>query len=619
MRYLVHYARKQLRQLSYFIKERRPLTLHRALARPLADRRPPFPTEFFKDALITATDDEAMIHAAHLLTENKFGFFGSEPIPLGNEIDWHYDFINKAPLSRAHVSKLFSGYTGDGKDVKVAWELSRFQFLPTLWRAYDLTHNEFFAKKAADLILDWIEKNPIYYGVNWRCPMDLGIQVCNWLLAMYLFEDSRVFRATGFREKLFLSMAAHGEYIYEQLEYGPGWNSNHFLGDIIGLLFLGCLVPEFKSAKKWRTFALDAFEKEMQAQVYDDGADFEGSIPYHRLVTEFFGFALLLGQEQELPFSHEYKSRLEKMFEYVWYYTKPNGLAPQIGDADDGRLFILDNFFEWERRDHRHLFTLGQELFSENNKFVQNSEATPQKTSRAFHDTGIYIFRSPNRYIAVDAGPNGQNGNGGHGHNDTLGFELAVNETDLIIDPGTYTYTPDPKARNHFRSTRMHNTVMIDGQEMNRFRDDTLFSLIEDAMPLLHRWDSNEYEDILDVLHTGYERMGVQHRRIFYFDKKKERLEITDGFVTNKPGSEHTLEWNFHFDIDVEVENNRDRIILRKESAQLIITLPETLAEHTKIREDYVSPSYGVRHKAKVLTIEYRTALPCKDFKLRFE
>ena len=76
--------------------------------------------------------------------------------------------------------------------------------------------------------------------------------------------------------------------------------------------------------------------------------------------------------------------------------------------------------------------------------------------------------------------PNGQNGNGGHCHNDKLSFELTINNIPIIIDPGTFVYTPFPKNRNQYRSTSYHNTVCIKKSEQNRFNNN-LFSLSYDV------------------------------------------------------------------------------------------------------------------------------------------
>jgi len=86
-----------------------------------------------------------------------------------------------------------------------------------------------------------------------------------------------------------------------------------------------------------------------------------------------------------------------------------------------------------------------------------------------FPNTGIYIYKSDRMYLSIFAGPNGQNGNGGHAHNDKLSFELNLDGKDIEIDPGTYFYTPFPEMRNLFRSASMHNGPHIKGIEPNHW------------------------------------------------------------------------------------------------------------------------------------------------------
>ncbi len=82
-----------------------------------------------------------------------------------------------------------------------------------------------------------------------------------------------------------------------------------------------------------------------------------------------------------------------------------------------------------------------------------------------YKDFGLYIFRSNRLYLAVRCGPIGQNGNGGHAHNDQLSIELAIDGKDLILDSGTYLYTPLPERRNQFRATGAHFTPQVTGRE----------------------------------------------------------------------------------------------------------------------------------------------------------
>jgi len=100
---------------------------------------------------------------------------------------------------------------------------------------------------------------------------------------------------------------------------------------------------------------------------------------------------------------------------------------------------------------------------------------------RAFPDFGFYVCRSRRFYLALRCGPNGQNGNGGHAHNDQLSMILWVDGVEWIADPGTYLYTPLPVRRNEYRSVRAHFAPQAaDGREPGRL-DLGLFRLGDEA------------------------------------------------------------------------------------------------------------------------------------------
>ncbi|EDS78653.1 conserved hypothetical protein [Clostridium botulinum C str. Eklund] len=82
---------------------------------------------------------------------------------------------------------------------------------------------------------------------------------------------------------------------------------------------------------------------------------------------------------------------------------------------------------------------------------------------------GLYIYKSKEFYLCIIAGENGQCGNGGHAHNDKLSFELSLRGKDIIVDPGTYLYTPFPKKRDEFRSIKVHNVPIVKQEEQNTF------------------------------------------------------------------------------------------------------------------------------------------------------
>jgi len=138
------------------------------------------------------------------------------------------------------------------------------------------------------------------------------------------------------------------------------------------------------------------------------------------------------------------------------------------------------------------LWLLGPLGYETYNSMPDNGTLT-DLSSWYFKDSGLYIMRSKGSYCVISCGPNGQNGNGGHAHNDQLSFELNINGKDIIVDPGTYVYTGDYRMRNQFRGTKYHNTIVVDEKEINEFDPLRLFQLKDNSqtkMKLFEKEDS---------------------------------------------------------------------------------------------------------------------------------
>lgn len=91
-----------------------------------------------------------------------------------------------------------------------------------------------------------------------------------------------------------------------------------------------------------------------------------------------------------------------------------------------------------------------------------------------YPDFGLYIFKGSKFYLSIFGGGIGQNGIGGHSHNDKLSFELNLCGKDIFVDPGTYLYTPIPQKRELFRNIKAHNVPIVNDEEQNK-----LISLFE--------------------------------------------------------------------------------------------------------------------------------------------
>src|SRR5262249_56923515 len=126
----------------------------------------------------------------------------------------------------------------DDSDIKVPWELSRFQHLPVLAGAHRLTSEQRWLDEIGAQLDDWIGSNPVEFGANWACTMDVAIRAANWVATLALVADD----ATGepWLEPVLASLLLHGRFIRGHLEYAPD-RGNHYLSDVVGLLPIAAL------------------------------------------------------------------------------------------------------------------------------------------------------------------------------------------------------------------------------------------------------------------------------------------------------------------------------------------------------------------------------------------
>lgn len=605
-----------------------------------------FPTV---EKLVVAEADKVCAHIFDLLGSGDMNLDEfKQQHPASGEmgyLPWHCDFKSAHRWNpKTYYKRIRRAPYPGGYDIKVPWELSRCQHFVRLGQAYWFTGDETYAREFVAQVTDWIEQNPPHLGVNWACTMDVATRAVNWIWGYYFFRDSSSL-TNEFRGRFFKSLLSHGRHIVDNLERGA---CNHYISDLVGLVYLGITFPEFGEAETWREIGLQELWSEMFKQVYEDGVDFEASTSYHRLVTELFLSPIILCQLNNIEVPDEVMGRLEKMMEFVMYYTKPDGTVPLIGDADNGRLHRLKTWTDPEREwvDHRYLLAIGAILFGREDfaqaadqweeafwllgeqaivfkeQFDQKNLPLLQLESRAFPHAGIYVMRyDDDLYMIIDAGPNGQNSNMGHAHCSTLSFELCVDGCTWLVDPGTYTYTSDYMARNYFRSTACHNTVMLDGQEINSFEAHGLFRMANHANPRINRWVTTENYDLLDAQHSGFRRLPkpVIHRRQIYFDRHAAFWILQDVFTGE---GEHRFDIFFHWAPVQVVRDEAEPLAIlgidKKSGTRLLISPLLNDGLSLRIDRGIISQGYGTRTEAPVVCYSKRAEVPTQFITLIF-
>lgn len=482
--------------------------------------------------------------------------------PLSNYV-WPLDYHRDITLIRT-----------DGSDVRVLWELNRLGHFITLARAYSLTNDERYSAAFFAQFRSWADQNPYGRGPNWTCAMEVALRAINLLAAFETFRRSPELNADFL--SLFLQLLQrHGSYIRRNLEFSYIATSNHYLSDVVGLLWLGLMLPELRDAREWSNFGLDQMLREMDKQVLSDGVDFEASTGYHRFVTELLLYSFLLCKANNVEIEERYWSKLHQMLAYIRAYMRPDGFAPLIGDTDSGRVLPIGHR---SARDHAYLLAIGPEI--------------PRTGSQAFPDAGIYIMRDGDLYLCFNASDAGINGRGSHGHNDALSIEVSAGGRAFIVDPGTYVYSADLQKRHEFRSTAYHSTVKIDDKEQNTTDPTTPFVIGNEAKPRVLEWKTGKEMDKIVAEHYGY--APVIHRRSVTFNKRERSWLIDDEFFGE---GEHVYEVRFHFDSGLDLNVRGTSVEARDGDVGLTVS-PLSSEVLPSLESQPISRDYGEMHDA---------------------
>jgi len=573
---------------------------------------------------------EAVMRAAERALHHEFDLLGSGPFvpidpdrPVRGEyqpIDWYLDPVRKLRFPRGVPHKAWNLYEmrPGNADVKYPWELARCQHWVTLGQAWRLTGDGRFAREIVDQLDDFVEANPVGIGVNWTCTMDVALRVVSWVMALDLVRDCEEIDEAA-RVRAYTALFDHGVFIRGNLENTYEVTSNHFLSNVLGLWFLAAAFEDLPEGQAWGAFAREALGTEIDVQVLPDGADFESSVPYHRLVAELFLGAARLADYREQPLSDHYRGRVRDMMEYLASVLRPDGLMPQSGDADDGRLHVLGGTGTETPQDARHLLGPASVMFAEPAWMRMGGEAAAWEAAwwgvgvpasvqtgalppvvRLFPDAGHAVVRDGGTYLLVTNSIVGTEGFGNHKHHDQLSFEYHLGGQPFIVDPGSFVYTSDPDARNLFRGTGYHNTLQVDAVEQHEMNPEWLFRLFEQGRA--EHLDFGERDGWVEYRgrHHGYTRLPTPlvHERLFRVERRTGRLEVQDRLIGE---GRHRVEWHFHLapGVDARVEPGGCRLSHRGVSCTL--TWPEDL--QPVLVDAWYSPSYGVRHECRGLNL----------------
>ena len=604
---------------------------------------------------------DAVLNSANATLQNRFDLLGYRTLWFGDPIDWQLDPVSSRRAPRVHWTELNPLDPATVGDSKVVWELNRHQWIARLAQAYTVSGDERYAESALAAIESWIDANPYGIGVNWTSSLEVAYRVMSWSWTLMLVRDS--IALSGDRlGRILANVWLHANYTarYLSLYFSP---NTHLTGEALGLFYAGTLFPEFTHARRWRRLGARVLVAESRSQICADGMHFERSTCYHRYTVETYQQFLLLAERNRVPVPADLGAQVRRMIEFLVAVRRPDGVLPEIGDADGGRLLPL---VERGQCDPRGVFAVGAAMFRRGDfaaaaggmtpdvpwltgeegvrAFAATTPAQPPgSASRIFPSGGYAVMRSnwdgEAHQLIVDVGPLGCTFSCGHGHADLLGIQCSAFGEAVLVDPGTYCYTPEAEWRNFFRGTAAHSTVMIDRRD--QVEPDGPFSWRGRPRVHLREWRSNAECDFVDASHTAY--AGITHRRRVLFAKPDYWVIVDDvyengvgwGFrptslktppdpVSAHRSAQHSIELGFQF-APMNVSIVRDRWARAQTPGGNTFWIgsfaPTAVRPHVKSGElspirGWVSADYGQRTPAPLLVYATRAPLPWRSITL---
>lgn len=585
LRYTGYRIKHELEKRMGLLRKRHPISPPKRHFISLDEWRRNTPPFFFERQHTIAhskhTHEELRLAAENILN-GKIRFFNYEWIDLGLAYDWvthpQTGFVFD---SQKHWSDI-NDFGADQGDIKYVWEKSRFTFVLDLIR-YD--HN--FDKDSSEFVFsqieDWIDKNPINQGPNWKCSQETSLRIANWCFALNFYKDSPNLteaRWADIQHVIYFSL----HHVYNHIDFSRiAVRNNHAITETMMLALSNMLFPFIPETEKWSKKGRSWFEEEIEYQVYEDGTFLQFSMNYHRVVIQLLSYAISLSEMHGKPFGNVVYERAYKSVDFLYQCQNENdGYLPNYG-ANDGALF-----FPWATQSYRdyrpqlnclHYILTGKRLYSidfdeELNWFAGKiiSKSNPKIPIAkknglvSFPIGGYYLIRDTRTFTFIRCG----NHKDRPQQADNLHVDIWVDGKNILRDSGSYKYNVSPETIPYFQGTRGHNSVSLgDFDQMFKGSRFIWFYWTQASDAKLFE---SEDDYIFEGTITAFGHLGesIFHKRIIKKSKSGLLWEVEDEVLNGPDNLPLQQYWHGNFETYLEITtsdiNKNEVIPLRQTS-----------------------------------------------------
>lgn len=545
---------------------------------------------------------------ADRVVAGRYDLLGHRDVPADIPPNWHRDPVSghSAPMVFWHTVPYLDPATGDHK---VTWELNRHQHFLALGRAFQLTGDERYYREFVTQLASWLRSNPPLMGTNWASMLELAFRCLSWWWALQFFAG-----AAGDRDDhpwlVDLLLGLDRQLLHVERHLSRYFSPNtHLTGEALALYVVGSTLPELGDAVRRADVGRSVLKAEATRQVNPDGGHAELSAHYHRYSTDFYLLALNVARLCGDSAQPLFKDVVHRQAVYLRTLADDSGRLPLLGDDDGGQLFPIGGRLPDDCRDSLAHAAVLLELPSlavgetpeETYWFCANHEihapdpaALSAWPSRRFEVSGYCVSRNDRGdHLLFDCGRHGYL-NGGHAHADALSIVLTVGSRPLLIDPGTATYTMDRELRDRFRSTAMHNTVVVDGRPQSEPKGAFHWASATDAVCTL--WIAGSDVDYAEGRHEGYGDL-THLRRVLAIHGVG--WLIVDRLAGPRHRVNATAMWHLHPSWSVSRGDAR-RVRLRSGDVELALVSTAPI-DHAARPYAVYSPVYGYIEEAPCL------------------
>lgn len=320
------------------------------------------------------------------------------------------------------------------------------------------------------------------------------------------------------------AMAEHAARIPPTLVYARAQNNNHLLAEAAGLYTAAIYLPTHPLASKWHQLGWRWLNWGFQHQISEFGSYVQHSVNYHRLMLQI---AVFIDHLRRVSGDGDWPNvtleRLAAGTRWLWALTDPEaGRTPNLGANDGAYLFPLSSqphgdfrpivdaaartFLRTNIYQHNELQEMGDWFELERPGESENKQPQAPDMLRLDSSLGRAFLRTAQFFDRPS-------------HADQLHVDLWWQGVNVAIDPGTYLYNAQAPWDNALQSSKVHNTLTVNGQEQMTLAGRFLWLDWAQAEVMGHELGEDGELNWVAAEHNGFVKLGIHHQR------KLSRLE----------------------------------------------------------------------------------------------